>query len=428
MKQIPYPHLQETLYTEKMPGGLQVFILPKAGFKKTYATFTTRYGSVDNHFQVEGREEIRVPDGIAHFLEHKMFEEPTGDIFSNFANKGASANAFTSFDRTTYLFTATEHIEDNLITLIDFVQHPYFTDENVEKEKGIIGQEIQMYRDNPDWRSYYSLIEAMYSKHPIRIDIAGTVESISKITKETLYECYNTFYHPSNMILFVVGGINPESIMELIRSNQAAKTFEPQGMIRRYFEQEPYEIQEKKRVIVLPVSLPKCLFGIKEMAPGVKGRELLVQELTTKLVLDYLFSSSSDLYQQLYDEGLISDSFGYEYNSTAEYAFSMAGGDTRDPGKLLDRIKEEVNKVIEKGLDEKIFERTRKKKIGNFLRMLNSPEAIANEFTKYRMKQIDLFDFLEVYKQISLQQATQRLREHFNWDQMAISIVRSDIL
>ncbi|AQR76658.1 pitrilysin family protein [Paenibacillus larvae] len=428
MKQIPYPHLQETLYTEKMPGGLQVFILPKAGFKKTYATFTTRYGSVDNHFQVEGREEIRVPDGIAHFLEHKMFEEPTGDIFSNFANKGASANAFTSFDRTTYLFTATEHIEDNLTTLIDFVQHPYFTDENVEKEKGIIGQEIQMYRDNPDWRSYYGLIEAMYSKHPIRIDIAGTVESISKITKGTLYECYNTFYHPSNMILFVVGGINPESIMELIRSNQAAKTFEPQGMIRRYFEQEPYEIQEKKRVIVLPVSLPKCLFGIKEMAPGVKGRELLVQELTTKLVLDYLFSSSSDLYQQLYDEGLISDSFGYEYNSTAEYAFSMVGGDTRDPGKLLDRIKEEVNKVIEKGLDEKIFERTRKKKIGNFLRMLNSPEAIANEFTKYRMKQIDLFDFLEVYKQISLQQATQRLREHFNWDQMAISIVRSDIL
>ncbi|MDR5600909.1 pitrilysin family protein [Paenibacillus larvae] len=428
MKQIPYPHLQETLYTEKMPGGLQVFILPKAGFKKTYATFTTRYGSVDNHFQVEGREEIRVPDGIAHFLEHKMFEEPTGDIFSNFANKGASANAFTSFDRTTYLFTATEHIEDNLTTLIDFVQHPYFTDENVEKEKGIIGQEIQMYRDNPDWRSYYGLIEAMYSKHPIRIDIAGTVESISKITKGTLYECYNTFYHPSNMILFVVGGINPESIMELIRSNQAAKTFEPQGMIRRYFEQEPYEIQEKKRVIVLPVSLPKCLFGIKEMAPGVKGRELLVQELTTKLVLDYLFSSSSDLYQQLYDEGLISDSFGYEYNSTAEYAFSMVGGDTRDPGKLLDRIKEEVNKVIEKGLNEKIFERTRKKKIGNFLRMLNSPEAIANEFTKYRMKQIDLFDFLEVYKQISLQQATQRLREHFNWDQMAISIVRSDIL
>ncbi|AHD05892.1 EF-P 5-aminopentanol modification-associated protein YfmH [Paenibacillus larvae] len=428
MKQIPYPHLQETLYTEKMPGGLQVFILPKAGFKKTYATFTTRYGSVDNHFQVEGREEIRVPDGIAHFLEHKMFEEPTGDIFSNLANKGASANAFTSFDRTTYLFTATEHIEDNLTTLIDFVQHPYFTDENVEKEKGIIGQEIQMYRDNPDWRSYYGLIEAMYSKHPIRIDIAGTVESISKITKGTLYECYNTFYHPSNMILFVVGGINPESIMELIRSNQAAKTFEPQGMIRRYFEQEPYEIQEKKRVIVLPVSLPKCLFGIKEMAPGVKGRELLVQELTTKLVLDYLFSSSSDLYQQLYDEGLISDSFGYEYNSTAEYAFSMVGGDTRDPGKLLDRIKEEVNKVIEKGLDEKIFERTRKKKIGNFLRMLNSPEAIANEFTKYRMKQIDLFDFLEVYKQISLQQATQRLREHFNWDQMAISIVRSDIL
>lgn len=427
MKSIPYPNLKETLYTEKLPGGLQVFILPKPGFEKTYATFTTRYGSIDNHFQVEGKEEIRVPDGIAHFLEHKMFEEPTGDVFADFANQGASANAFTSFDRTSYLFTATEHIEENLTTLINFVQNPYFTDESVEKEKGIIAQEIQMYRDNPDWRSYYGLIEAMYSKHPIHIDIAGTVESISKITKETLYECYNTFYHPSNMMLFIVGGIDPERMMELVRNNQAAKRFEPQGTIHRHFEQEPFELHEKKRVISLSVSLPKCLFGIKERPPGLEGRDLLVRELTTKLVLDYLFSSSSDLYQQLYDEGLISDSFGFEYNCTPEYAFSMAGGESRDPEKLVQRVQEEVTKIMAKGLDEKIFERVRKKKIGNFLRMLNSPEAIANEFTKYRMKQIDLFDFLDVYKEITLEQAAQRLCEHFNWDQLAVSIVRSEV-
>lgn len=223
MEQIHYDRLQETIYHEVMDNGLQVYVLPKPTFKKTYATFATKYGSVDNHFHVAGGEETTVPDGIAHFLEHKMFEEPEGDIFATFASNGASANAFTSFDQTVYLFSATENIETNLSTLVDFVQRPYFTDENVEKEKGIIGQEINMYADNPDWRVYFGLIEAMYSKHPVRIDIAGTVESISTITKETLYTCYNAFYHPSNMLLFVVGGVDPEKVFSLIRANQKVK-------------------------------------------------------------------------------------------------------------------------------------------------------------------------------------------------------------
>jgi len=425
MNAIPYAHLNETLYHEQLPNGLDVYILPKEGFQKTYATFSTKYGSIDNHFQVAGGEAVKVPDGIAHFLEHKMFEEPDGDVFSRFASHGASANAFTSFDRTAYLFSSTEHIATNLITLINFVQNPHFTDENVEKEKGIIGEEIQMYQDNADWRCYFGLIEAMYAAHPVHIDIAGTVESIALITKETLYECYRTFYHPSNMSLFVVGGVDPAAVMQAVRDNQAAKTFRPQGVIERFFPDEPAQVHEALRLTRLPVSLPKCLFGFKERPPAAEGRELLKLELTTKLVLDILFSASSAVYQELYDEQLISDNFGHEYNCNADYAYSMLGGDTPDPERLVASIREKVEALKPGGLEAATFERSRKKKIGGFLRLLNSPESIANEFTKYRFKGIDLFDILAVYESITLDDVNARFREHFDWHQLAVSVVRS---
>ncbi|WP_166237855.1 EF-P 5-aminopentanol modification-associated protein YfmH [Paenibacillus turpanensis] len=423
MQTLEYPKVNETLYHETLPNGLQVYLLPKVGFQKTYATFSTRYGSIDNHFQVEGSEEVHVPDGIAHFLEHKMFEEPTGDIFATFASQGASSNAFTSFDRTAYLFSATEHIEANVETLLNFVQNPYFTDENVNKEKGIIGQEIKMYQDNPDWRVYFGLIETMYQQHPVHIDIAGTVESIGEITKETLYTCYRTFYHPSNMLLFVVGGFDAERLMRMIRDNQAKKTFPEQGEIFRFFNEEPLEVRSAKKVVKLPVSQPKCLFGFKEAPVGESGDALLRRELLTKLTLDILLNPSSELYQKLYDENLISDSFGHEYNSAPDYAFSIMGGDTRDPELLLSRIQEELNRVLESGIAAADFERTRKKRIGGFLRMLNSPEAIANEFTKFKFRDTDLFDVISTYESFTLDDVNQRMREHIQWPQLAVSIV-----
>lgn len=425
MERIHYDNLQETLYYEVMDNGLRVYVLPKPGFQKTYATFATKYGSVDNHFKVEGEAEVRVPDGIAHFLEHKMFEEPEGDIFAKFASNGASANAFTSFDQTVYLFSATDHIHENLETLIDFVQNPYFTDQNVEKEKGIIGQEINMYQDNPDWRVYFGLIEAMYKVHPVHIDIAGTVESIGTITKEDLYTCYNAFYHPSNMLLFVVGGVDPEETMNLIRSNQARKTYEQQGAIERIFDPEPTEVAEKRRESRLAVSLPKCLFGFKEKETGLSGEEQLRRDLTTKLMLDLLFGASTELYQKLYEDDLISDSFGHEYNSSPEYAFSAVGGDTKDPDALLARIREEVDKLKASGFREDDFERARKKKMGGYLRMLNSPENIAHEFTRYQFRGADLFKVLPVYESITLEEVNRRLQEHVDWNQLAVSIVVS---
>ena len=425
MEQIHYDRLQETLYHEVMDNGLQVYVLPKPAFKKAYATFATKYGSVDNHFRVEGGEETRVPDGIAHFLEHKMFEEPEGDIFATFASNGASANAFTSFDQTVYLFSATENIETNLSTLVDFVQRPYFTDENVEKEKGIIGQEINMYADNPDWRVYFGLIEAMYAKHPVHIDIAGTIESISTITKETLYTCYNSFYHPSNMLLFVVGGVEPEKVFSLIRSNQSAKSYGKQGEIERIFEEEPEEVATKRLETKLAVSIPKMMFGFKEKVEDLTGEAAVKRDLTTKLMLDLLLGSSTILYQKLYDEELISDSFGHEFNSSPQYAFSAIGGDTKDPDLLLKRIKEEIDPMLKTGFAEKDFERARKKKIGGYLRMLNSPESIAHEFTRYQFRGGDLFEVLPIYESITLEEVNERLHKHVNWDQLAVSLVVS---
>ncbi|WP_058303995.1 EF-P 5-aminopentanol modification-associated protein YfmH [Gorillibacterium timonense] len=426
MDVIQIDRLQEKLYKEELPNGLTVYVLPKPGFSKTYATFTTDFGSVDNHFRLDGGKDIRVPDGIAHFLEHKMFEEPEGDIFATFASHGASANAFTGFERTTYLFSATDHVYENLKTLVDFVQHPYFTDQNVEKEKGIIGQEIKMYDDNPDWRSYFGLISAMYQEHPVRIDIAGTVETISHIDKETLYECYKTFYHPSNMILFVVGGVEPEKVFDLVRANQAAKNYEPQGAIERLQPQEPAQVGQKKVVVHLPVSLPKMFFGFKEPSGTPVGEKLVRRELAVKVMLDALLGPSTPLYQSLYDEHLISDSFGHEYNLSPDYAFSIIGGDTPDPDRLLARFRERIEPVLASGISEADFERTRRKRIGSYLRMLNSPEAIANEFTRYRFSGGDLFELLPLYDSLTLDEINGLLREHFDWNRLAVCIVRSE--
>ncbi|HEX7057873.1 MAG TPA: pitrilysin family protein [Bacilli bacterium] len=426
MQKLPYERLQETLYSETLANGLTVYVLPKPGFQKTYATFSAKFGSIDNHFQSGNKAASRVPDGIAHFLEHKLFAEPTGDVFATFSAQGAAANAFTSFDRTTYLFSATGNIAKNLQTLLDFVQNPYFTDENVEKEKGIIGQEINMYRDNPDWRNYYGLVKALYQQHPIRIDIAGSLDSIASIDKQLLYDCYHTFYHPANMQLFIVGGVDAAEIIELVKKNQERKTFAAAEKINRYFPQEPANVKTREIVVQLPVSLPKCLLGIKEEPLAGNGSDLLKRECEMKVLLDMLFGGSSRLYQELYEDNLISDQFGYEYQCAPGYAFSAVGGETRDPHLLVERIKERVDQLKESGLKESDFERNRKKRIGHFLRLLNSPEAIAHEFTKYRFRGADLFAMLSIYENMRFADVTKRLKRHFDWDRLAVSIVRGD--
>jgi predicted Zn-dependent peptidase len=427
MQKVEFDQIQESLFFEELPNGLSVYVLPKKNFFKTYATFTTKYGSIDNTFRVKGKEKHEVPDGIAHFLEHKMFEQASGeDVFQEFSRQGASANAFTSFTRTAYLFSSTGQVEKNLTTLLDFVQSPYFTEQNVEKEKGIIGQEIRMYDDNPDWRVYFGLFEAMYHHHPVKIDIAGTVESISKITKDLLYTCYETFYHPNNMVLFIVGPVDPEAIIRLVKENQQNKSFPDQPEIERFFPDEPEEVAEAIKEIELSVGISKCMFGFKEKADkvNVKGNEFLKQEMATQIVLEALLGPASNLYQSLYDDGLIDDGFGTDYTLDRGFGLSIIGGDTPDPDQLLQRIKTELPPLIEKGLDRDTFERIRKKKIGANLRYLNSPEWIANQFTGYRFHDADLFDLVPCLEALTLDEVNRRMQEHMQWDRFAVSIVR----
>ena len=413
MKEITFSQLDETLYYEKQKNGLDVYILPKKGFNKTFATFTTKYGSVDNWFVPLGQDEYKkVPDGIAHFLEHKLFEKEDGDVFQVFSKQGASSNAFTSFTRTAYLFSSTSSFKKNLTTLINFVQEPYFTEATVEKEKGIIGQEITMYQDNADWRLYFGTIGNMYHNHPVKIDIAGTIESIDKITKDLLYECYETFYHPSNMLLFIVGPVDPNEIMSLIRENQQSKDYTNASEIKRKNEVEPDTVAEKKKVLEMNVATPKVLVGIKAKNLSATGNELLKNELTINLLLDILFGKSSEMYEKLYAEGLIDQTFSYDYTQEKDFGFSMIGGDSSDP----DRLAEEISNYLltsrnELPISEDILSRTKKKKIGSFLRSLNSPEYIANSFTRYAFHDSSLFEIVPVLESITLQDVQEAAKQ-----------------
>ncbi|WHY99225.1 EF-P 5-aminopentanol modification-associated protein YfmH [Peribacillus simplex] len=405
MEKIAFTQLKEELFHEKMDNGLEVYILPKSGFNKSFATFTTNYGSIDNHFKpLNGTEFSKVPDGIAHFLEHKLFEKEDGDVFQQFSKQGASANAFTSFTRTAYLFSSTSDFDRNLTTLIDFVQDPYFSEKTVEKEKGIIGQEINMYDDNSDWRLYFGTIANMYHQHPVKIDIAGTVESIADITKDMLYECYNTFYHPSNMLLFVVGPVDVESTMKLIRDNQNNKGYNEQPAVERKFDEEPENVAKDKEVLRMNVQTPKVMLGIKAINVQQSGLQLLKRELATNIYLEMLFGKSSPLHEELYEEGLIDQSFSYDYTQEQGFGFALIGGDSANPDELTESLFGILQKSkVGTGLNEESLQRTIKKKIGSFLRSLNSPEYIANQFTRYAFNDMNLFDVVSVLEKLTIE-------------------------
>lgn len=404
MNKVEFKQLDETLYHEKLPNGLQVYILPKKGFSKTYATFTTKYGSIDNHFVPFGETEpVQVPDGIAHFLEHKMFEKEDGDVFQQFSQQGASANAFTSFTRTAYLFSATDKVTENVETLLDFVQSPYFTEKTVEKEKGIIAQEITMYDDQPDWRLYFGMIENLYENHPVKIDIAGTVESIQKITAEHLYTCYNTFYHPSNMMLFIVGSVEPESMIEFIKNNQMQKTFEEPKEIVRIYPDEPAEAAIKERTLEMSVQKPKVFVGIKPENLDLSGADMLKHELSAQLAYELLFGRTSDFYHHAYENGWIDESYSFDYSLENGFGYALIGSDTGTPEKLIEEIQHTLDRAVEKWpFGQADLDRVRRKKIGFFLRALNSPEYIANQFTRYAFNDMNLFDVVPCLESIEV--------------------------
>ncbi|HFG9165957.1 TPA: M16 family metallopeptidase, partial [Clostridioides difficile] len=406
MEKIVNDILKEEVYYEKLQNGLDVYFMPKRGFMKKYAILATNYGSNDLEFVPIGEDKkIRVNEGIAHFLEHKMFEQPDGgDAFDKFSKLGVNANAFTNFTMTAYLFSATENFYESLEHLIDYVQTPYFTDENVEKEKGIIAQEIKMYNDDPDWNVYFNCLKAMYVNYPARIDIAGTVDSIYKITKEELYKCYNTFYNPGNMALFVVGDLDVEKVIDVTKKSNNYKVDRLSKSIERFYPEEPESVKEKEVIEKFPISMPMFNIGFKDSNVGLKGKELLRKEIVTDILVGMLFKKGSKLYEDLYMQGLINENFGAGFSSQVDYAFSIIAGDSKEPKKVKEIILDYIEKSKKEGLSKEEFERTKKKKIGSFIKCFDSINFIGNSFISYVFKDINLLDYLDIIKDITFEE------------------------
>ncbi|MEB4621424.1 EF-P 5-aminopentanol modification-associated protein YfmH [Enterococcus sp. E4-223] len=404
MNKTEYEQINETLYHEVLPNGLTVYLLPKNDYHKTYGLFSTNYGSIDNEFIPYGeKEKVKVPDGIAHFLEHKLFEKEDGDVFQLFGKQGASSNAFTSFTKTSYLFSTTDQVEKNLTTLIDFVQAPYFTEETVNKEKGIIGQEIQMYEDDPNWRMFFGILNNLYPTHPLHIDIAGTVESIDKITAQDLYTCYRTFYQPSNMVLFVVGKMEPEKLMKLIRENQEAKNFPPKQEIVRYFPENTKEII-KQSALEAAITRDKFVLGIKGLDTlPQEGTELLRYKTAINLLFQMILGNTSRNYLAMYNQGIIDDSFGFEFSLDREFHFADFSGDTDEPEKAAEKVKEIIlGFADDPEVSETNLDLLKKKMLGQYFQSLNSIEYIANQFTQSLFGDRTLFDLPEIIDSIQM--------------------------
>ncbi|WP_432540762.1 EF-P 5-aminopentanol modification-associated protein YfmH [Lactiplantibacillus argentoratensis] len=406
MKVKKYDQFNESCYQAQLDNGLTVTLLPKAGYHKTYATFTTNYGSIDNTFVPAGSTEMqRFPDGIAHFLEHKMFEKADHDAFQIFGQYGASANAFTSFTKTSYLFSATRHLQDSLMTLLDFVQDPYFTPATVDKEKGIIGQEIEMYDDDPSWRLYFGMIGNLYPNHPLQYDIAGTTESIAKITADDLYAAYRTFYHPENMTLFVVGNFDPDEVLGWITTNQATKKFAAFQPIERKIPETATDGHDiiPYRTIDMPVNRAKSIVGVKGLLPIEAGAAALKYRAAVNVLLELLFGDTSADYLRLYDQGIIDDTFGYDFELQSGFNFVTFSGETDDPAQfdaaIIDVLENWRTAVVGQ---EAALALVKKEMIGRVVFMANSLEAIANRYDQRLFGTATIFDEPGIIDQLTL--------------------------
>lgn len=382
--------------------GLKIYILEKPQYNSCYAIFGTKYGSIDTCFSVDG-EKTQVPEGIAHFLEHKLFESEDGDAFSKYAKTGAYANAFTSFDKTCYLFSCSNMFYENLEILLDFVQSPYFTEATVNKEQGIIGQEIRMYDDSPAWRVMFNMLLAMYQNHPVRIDIAGTTESIAQIDAELLYKCYNTFYNPSNMFLCIAGNVETEKILKMVES--AIKVDNPIEIVREK-PQEPQEIPKSEVSQSLAVAQPMFCYGYKldaQKMPSVKDRVCI------EILLEIIAGDCSQLYKKLMNEGLINDDFSFEHFCGDGYNAVIFEGDSFDPKAVAEGISAEVERIKQDGINKKLFSAVRSGLYGNAIRSFNSVESIAMQLVDCAMNDYSLFDEIKYLKSVTAEDVMKRI-------------------
>ena len=417
--------LRETFYSGRHESGLEVLVNPKKGFSKTIAILATRFGSVDNRF-ANGSGEVCLPDGLAHFLEHELLTKKTGDISERFARSGAHANAGTGFTSTSFYFSCTRALNANLSLLLELVFKPYFSEEHIRKEQSVIRQEIRMYEDSPDWRLYTNLLESLYHRHPIRVDIAGTEESIEKIDAHNLDHAYRTFYHPSNMILILVGEVDPDKISKQVDRCLARLDFAAAPDIRRVPAREPKGIVRREVTEHHPVSQPKILIGYKDPTPPIGGRELLEREVRMNMLLQLMFGGSAHLYQEFYESGLIDDSFSASYSADGGTGFTVVGGDTDSPDELRGALRSALRRHRRTGLDESAFRRVRQRLMGKFFFGFNSPESTASTLLGFWNKGSDVWDYPEVVRSTELGDLEQALEERLQSRYSATSQVLPD--
>lgn len=421
MKIVESSALGEKYYEIDHKSGLKIFVMPKENYKSTYAVFGTKYGSIDTRFKRSGSDEFTVvPEGIAHFLEHKLFESEELDAFTRYAETGASANAYTSFDKTCYLFQCSDRFEDSLRILLDFVTHPYFTKETVEKEQGIIGQEITMYYDVAGWMSTFNLLRCLYKNHPVRIDIAGTVESISKITDKLLYDCYNTFYNLHNMALVVVGNADVDKIIAIC--DECLEKAENIS-VERSFEDEPRDIVKAYDEYYLEMSVPVFSFGYKEKCETPE--RTLKEIVETNILLEVLIGESSPLYSSLIEKGLINSQFSKEYFVGCGYEAIIFDGESTNPKAVADEIKREVARLKKDGVDEALFETVRRNLYGKEIMQYNDIDAVANGMISCYFSNYGIFDTMDIYKNVTKEDIEKRLLEVMDEKYSALSVVKS---
>lgn len=415
-----YPNLGEIVYETKLSNGLLIRVVRKENFSKLHAFLAVDYGSMDTAFSIDG-ENCKSPFGVAHYLEHKMFDMPQCNVMQLFSQYGGSPNAFTSYDITAYYVECTECFSENIELLLKYVSTPYFTQESVEKERGIIAQEIRMYEDNPDSRVFDNLFSAMYASHPVRNSIAGTVESIGQITAQTLQNCYDAFYRPENMVLCVVGDIDPEAVFSLAERvlpvSVPAKTLQ-----RDYGEPELMLPLQSRTQCKMEVSMPMFTLGFKT-EPAVRGADAMAQEIIGDLAAEILVGESSQLYTHLYEKGLIDSGFSCGYEGLKGAALLTASGDSRDPAAVMEAIILEAERVSSDGIDQKLFERLKKSSVGRRMRDLDSFSSICYRMCAYHFEGIDYFAFPEIYSDVTQEQVARFLEKTVTAQRSVLSVV-----
>ena len=421
VKTVTNQQLSEKYIEAIHESGLKILICPKPEFATSYALFGTKYGSIDTKFRIKSEPSFtEVPEGIAHFLEHKLFECEEGDAFDRFSKTGGYANAYTSFDRTCYLFSCTERFDENLDILLDFVRHPYFTAETVQKEQGIIGQEIRMYDDDPGWRVFFNLLCSLYKNHPVRIDIAGTVESIAQIDAPLLYKCYETFYNPSNMFLCIAGPVDPDKILAKVDAELAGvKGVE----IERGIFSEPAGVMREKFTAEMPVSIPMFNIGYKEDCSAAPEKPLR-ERVETEIALEIIAGKSSRLYNELLQKGLVNDQFSASYFTGHGYAAEIFEGESSDPQAVCDAIEAELERIRAEGLDSDEFIRAKNALYGKNIMMYNSVERIASALVGAAVEGCGIFDIQRIYDSVTREDIAARIRSQMSAERRAVSVVR----